>query len=176
MAVSTTTRRAATSRPSTPIASRTIQSVMNYLFQLDGVGPNAAVAYSNQTLDHLDRGIAGIGYAAYRFTQAILRRSRPRPGTVRTPPSPTASPATLHCDGTPLDRRYGLSCEWADRAHRPSRWSNGQNITFDGQCRTPYAARIQRLGQHRPASGGRHRRRVRGAGQRAFLRLPLPRH
>ena len=29
------------------------QSSMNYLFQLDGVGPNAAVAYSNQTLETL---------------------------------------------------------------------------------------------------------------------------
>ena len=37
------------------------QSVMNYLFQLDGVGPNAAVAYSNQTLAIVVRDLVGIG-------------------------------------------------------------------------------------------------------------------
>ena len=28
-----------------------LSELMNYLFQLDGVGPNGAVAFSNQTLD-----------------------------------------------------------------------------------------------------------------------------
>ena len=35
------------------------QSTMNYLFQLDGVGPNASVAYSNQTLTTLLPGSLG---------------------------------------------------------------------------------------------------------------------
>jgi hypothetical protein len=81
------------------------QSIMNYLFQLDGVGPNAAVAFSNQTLTELYPGSLGsvaqladidtghVGSAATFATSAWY-------GT--TAPSPTASPATLHCDGTPL--------------------------------------------------------------------------
>ena len=53
------------------------QSTMNYLFQLDGVGPNGAIAYSNQTLTELTESSLsqvspafrhGCGGAAATFT------------------------------------------------------------------------------------------------------------
>ena len=96
------------------------QSVMNYLFQLDGVGPNAAVAFSNQTLTTLLRASLALGVSSAdldRRSTTISRHSQLRPGTTSTAPSPTASPATLHCDGTPLDRRYRISREWHRRSH-----------------------------------------------------------
>ncbi len=46
--------------------------------------------------------------------------------------SPTASPATLHCDGTPLDGDTGYRVNGTVAPISPA-WSNGQNITFDGQ-------------------------------------------
>jgi uncharacterized protein (DUF2345 family) len=110
------------------------QSVMNYLFQLDGVGPNAAVAYSNQTLTELfepslqsvtqltdtDSGFAG--------TAATFPTS-----TWYTPiaPSSTASAATLHCDGTPLSGDTGYRVNGTIAPVSPQ-WQNGQNIGFDG--------------------------------------------
>jgi MBG domain (YGX type)/PASTA domain/Galactose oxidase, central domain len=110
------------------------QSVMNYLFQLDGVGPNAAVAYSNQTLTELfssslqsvgqladtDSGFAGI---APTFSTSAWYTS--------TPPSSTTSPATLHCDGTPLTGDTGYRVNGTVAPISPP-WQSGQNITFDG--------------------------------------------
>ena len=114
------------------------QSVMNYLFQLDGVGPNAAVAYSNQTLTQLsdaslsmetqltDTDPGFVGNPATFSTSAWYST---------TAPSPTASPATLHCDGTPLTGDTGYRVNGTVAPVSPA-WSNGQNITFDG---VPYS-------------------------------------
>jgi hypothetical protein len=110
------------------------QSVMNYLFQLDGVGPNAAVAYSNQTLTELfepslqsvtqltdtDSGFAGI---AATFPTSTWYTP--------TSPSSTASAATLHCDGTPLSGDTGYRVNGTIAPVSPQ-WQNGQNIGFDG--------------------------------------------
>ncbi|WP_263351921.1 choice-of-anchor D domain-containing protein [Acidicapsa acidisoli] len=110
------------------------QSVMNYLFQLDGVGPNAAVAYSNQTLTELfrsslqsvgqladtDSGFAGI---APTFSTSVWYTS--------TPPTSTTSPATLHCDGTPLTGDTGYRVNGTVAPISPP-WQSGQNVTFDG--------------------------------------------
>jgi sugar lactone lactonase YvrE len=111
------------------------QSSMNYLFQLDGVGPNLTVAYSNQMLTTVTEASAGsvtqltdpLGHAATFATSAWYV---PYISGVST-----ASPATLHCDGTPLtgDAAYRVN---GPIAPITPAWSNGQNITFDGQAYT----------------------------------------
>jgi hypothetical protein len=107
---------------------------MNYLFQLDGVGPNGAIAYSNQQLETLSESSLG--------SVSDLVDVNNNPATystsawyVPTPPSPTASPATLHCDGTPLGNDTGYRVDGAVDPLSPQ-WSNGQNITFDDQTYT----------------------------------------
>jgi sugar lactone lactonase YvrE/uncharacterized protein (DUF2345 family) len=115
------------------------QSVMNYLFQLDGVGPNAAVAYSNQTLDGEPQtgtpailSQASFG-SAYQLTDPSGNPATFSTSTWYTPnaPSETTSPATLHCDGTPLNGDTGYRVEGPIAPITPA-WTNGQNITFDG--------------------------------------------
>ena len=106
------------------------QSSMNYLFQLDGVGPNAAVAYSNQTLETLNEASLGsvvnltdgVGNPATFSTSAWY---------TSTQPSPTASAAILHCDGTPLTGDTGYRVDGSIAPVTPA-WSAGQNIGFDG--------------------------------------------
>ncbi|MBS1801855.1 MAG: PASTA domain-containing protein [Acidobacteria bacterium] len=108
------------------------QSIMNYLFQLDGVGPSSAIALSNQTLTTLTRSSLGsvsqlvdtVGGAATFPTSTWY---------VATAPSPTTSPATLHCDGLPLAGDIGYRVSGPIAPITPP-WSNGQNITFDGQA------------------------------------------
>ncbi len=108
------------------------QSIMNYLFQLDGVGPNASVAYSNQALTTLNcRPRLGSVTSAYGRLRTIPPRSRLRPGTFHAAWHIGASAATMHCDGTPLTGDTGLSRGWVDCAHPGRAWSTGQNITFD---------------------------------------------
>jgi len=113
------------------------QSIMNYLFQLDGVGPSSAIAFSNQTLTTLtksslgsvnqllDTGVPGGAAAAFPTSTWY----------VATAPSPTTSPATLHCDGVPLGGDIGYRVTGSIAPITPP-WSNGQNITFDGQAYT----------------------------------------
>ena len=110
------------------------QSIMNYLFQLDGVGPGAAIAFSNQALTTLtqsslssvsqliDTSVPGGAAATYPTSTWY----------VPTAPSPTASPATLHCDGAPLGGDLGYRVTGSIAPITPP-WSNGQNVTFDGQ-------------------------------------------
>jgi hypothetical protein len=119
------------------------QSSMNYLFQLDGVGPNAAVAYSNQQLDGEPQGgppaILNEGSLS-GVTQ--LTDGSGNPATFSTsawytsaPPSSTASKAMLHCDGTPLAGDTGYRVNGSIAPITPA-WTSGQNIAFDG---VPYS-------------------------------------
>jgi sugar lactone lactonase YvrE len=106
------------------------QSVMNYLFQLDGVGPNAAVAYSNQTLETLTES------SLNSVTNLTDGSSNPATFSTSswyspTAPSSTASAATLHCDGTPLTGDTGYRVNGSIAPITPP-WTSGQNITFDG--------------------------------------------
>jgi sugar lactone lactonase YvrE len=106
------------------------QSVMNYLFQLDLVGPNKTVAFSNQTLATLNENTAGsvtqltdtLGNAATFPTSAWY---------VPYTTSATVSPATLHCDGTPLNGEQGYRVDSSIAPIAPS-WSNGQDLSFIG--------------------------------------------
>ena len=115
-----------------------LQSIMNYLFQLDGVGPNAAIALfePDSLRDHVSRS----------------EFDHPAPGYGRRPRwrccnflnhdlvYPDGSQHNRQrCDPSlrwhPADRRYGISCERACRADH-SGVESGQNITFDGQSYT----------------------------------------
>ncbi len=116
------------------------QSVMNYLFQLDGVGPNAAVAFSNQQLDGepLSGPPATVLSLNSLGSVAQLTDGSGNPATFSTSawytpnaPSSTASPATMHCDGTPLTGDTGYRVDGTVDPLSPS-WSPDQNITFDG--------------------------------------------
>jgi sugar lactone lactonase YvrE/uncharacterized protein (DUF2345 family) len=106
------------------------QSVMNYLFQLDLVGPAHTVAFSNQALATLNENAAG------SVTQ--LTDTMGNPATFPTsawysptPANPTASAATLHCDGTPLNGEVGYRID-APIAPITPPWSNGQDLSFIG--------------------------------------------
>jgi hypothetical protein len=107
------------------------QSIMNYLFQLDGVGPNASIAFSNQKLATLLPGSLG------SVTQ--LLDGSGNPATFPTSswytsvaPGNGESAASQHCDGTPLngDAEYRINASIAPIPTADA-WSNGQNITFD---------------------------------------------
>ena len=106
------------------------QSVMNYLFQLDGVGLNHSVAFSNQALASINENTAG------SITQ--LSDSAGNPATFTTSawyvPYTTGSPvsaATLHCDGTPLNGEQGYRVDSSIAPISPA-WSNGQDLSFTG--------------------------------------------
>jgi len=110
------------------------QSVMNYLFQLDLVGPNKSVAYSNQSLLTLNENTLG------SVTQLTDNLSNPAtfPTSAWYVPytaGSTASPATMHCDGTPLN---GGSAYRVDAPIAPvtPAWVNGQDINFIGVLQT----------------------------------------
>jgi hypothetical protein len=106
------------------------QSVMNYLFQLDLVGPNQSLAFSNQSLKSVNENAAGSittltdasGNAATFPTSAWY---------VPYTTGSTASPATLHCDGTPLEGEQGYRVDSSIAPITPA-WTNGQDLSFIG--------------------------------------------
>ena len=108
------------------------QSSMNYLFQLGGVGPSSAVAYSNQTLETLtESSIGGISNLEdINSVPAAFSTSAWYSPT--EPPNSTESPAQLHCDGSPLNPgETGYFVQGPVLPVTPP-WSSNQNITFDG--------------------------------------------
>jgi MBG domain (YGX type)/PASTA domain len=126
------------------------QSSMNYLFQLDGVGPNSAVTYSNQVLYGQvpgalatilggDSGTTNPNFTTIPFGSAVnLTDQFGNPASfttsawyTTTPPSSTASAATMHCDGSPLNNDTAYRVTGPVDSISPA-WSTGQNITFDG--------------------------------------------
>ncbi len=115
------------------------QSTMNYLFQLDGVGPNGAVAFSNQTLTPLSvTSLAGVTQLLDTDAGSVGAAPTFSTSTWYTPAQPTGSSesqATLHCDGTPLsgDTGYRVSGTVDPLPQAPqATWTNSQNIAFDG--------------------------------------------
>jgi hypothetical protein len=110
------------------------QSIMNYLFQLDGVGPNQAIAFSNQTLTTLNESTAG---SVTQLTD-LSNAAATFPTSAWYVPFTTgslATPATRHCDGTPLvgDAAYRVD---ASIAPITPAWANGQDINFIGTLQT----------------------------------------
>src|SRR5208337_3807706 len=131
------------------------QSTMNYLFQLDGVGPASAITYSNQVLESETQGgttptalggdstattppfpILGLP-SVYQLTDGSGNPATYSTSSWYTPtaPSSTASAATMHCDGTPLNGDTGYRVTGSVDPVSPA-WASGQNITFDGE---PYS-------------------------------------
>ncbi|MGD0482622.1 MAG: choice-of-anchor D domain-containing protein [Terracidiphilus sp.] len=107
------------------------QSTMNYLFQLDGVGPSASVAFSNQTLATLLPGSLG---SVTQLTDGVGNPATFSTSSwyTSTEPATAESAATMHCDGTPLtgDTGYRINASIAPIPTTDA-WSTGQNITFD---------------------------------------------
>ena len=112
------------------------QSSMNYLFQLSGVGPNNAVAYSNQALETLTEASLG-GVSDLEVNNTTLATfSTSAWYAPSAPPNSTESPASMHCDGTPLNAagnpdETGYFVTGSVAPVTPS-WANNQDITFDG--------------------------------------------
>ena len=112
------------------------QSIMNYLFQLDGVGPASAVALSNQTLTPVTQSSFNLVTTLVDTDPGFNNVAATFPtSTWYTPtaPSSTASAATLHCDGTPLGGDVGYRVNGPIAPTITPAWASGQNITFDGQ-------------------------------------------
>ena len=107
------------------------QSSMNYLFQLGGVGPNAAVAYSNQTLETLSGASLNTVTNLVDINSLAASYSTSDWYAPVAPANSTESAATLHCDGTPLNGDTGYLVQGSVAPVTPA-WSAGQNITFDG--------------------------------------------
>ena len=108
------------------------QSVMNYLFQLDLVGPNQAVAYSNQQLVTLNENAPVTQLTGPSNSPATFPTSA---WYVFTPPSPSSSAATLHCDGTPTNGVNGYRVNASIAPITPA-WTPGQDINFIGVLET----------------------------------------
>jgi len=113
------------------------QSVMNYLFQLDLVGPNQAIALSNQTLATLNETTAG--------STTQLTDVAGNPATFATSawyvPNISGSPvssATRHCDGTPLPPNSVANYYRVDAPIAPitPAWVDGQDLNFIGKLLT----------------------------------------
>jgi len=105
------------------------QSVMSYLFQVDLLQSDSlghlALDYSGQSLNALDENnnlstSQGLVGAAYPYTKWYAPSS-PVPST----------PASSHCDGTPIGPNDKPMYAVAGPAS-PIAWVNGQDINFDG--------------------------------------------
>jgi sugar lactone lactonase YvrE len=117
------------------------QSVMNYLFQIDGLGPNSAIAYSNQTLATLND--SSLSSAPFTATDGVT------PPTFSTSAwyapysagATTASPATMFCDGGAYvsgdPQYYRVDGSVTPSINPP--WASGWNITYDS---VPYTTML----------------------------------
>ncbi len=110
------------------------QSVMNYLFQLDLVGPNQSIALSNQTLATLNESTAS-ATTQLRDVGGVAATFPTSAWYVPYTTGSTVSPATRHCDGTPLtgDQAYRVD---ASIAPVTPPWTNGQDLNFIGNLQT----------------------------------------
>lgn len=112
-----------------PNCKSNFQSVMNYMFQVDLVGPNGALDFSGQQLDTLNEagltGVPGVTIAGGTPTYSTTKWYSP------IAPNGVGTAATHHCDGTPLlatdPPMYRL-----EGPTTPITWFNGWDINFDG--------------------------------------------
>jgi hypothetical protein len=75
------------------------QSVMNYLFQVDLLGPNGVLDFSSQQLNTVDENSLGFGITTTNVSAIAFTTTK---WYDVNPPNGVGSPATRHCDGTPL--------------------------------------------------------------------------
>jgi hypothetical protein len=114
------------------------QSVMNYLFTVDLLGPGQTLDYSEQSLNPLDESsLAGAvtapsGSPTYSTTKWYAP----------SPPGGVGTKATVHCDGTPIDHSHDFTPTMylvegdADPISPVSAWQSPQDITFNGSIDT----------------------------------------
>jgi sugar lactone lactonase YvrE len=105
------------------------QSIMNYLFQLDGIGPASTIAFSNQTLATLN----GPNWTVGSLTNTIGGAANIPYSAWYVPwvsGATTASSATLHCDGTPIGTDALYYRVNGPIAPITPGWQNGQEITY----------------------------------------------
>lgn len=108
------------------------QSSMNYLFQLDGVGPANTVTFSNQTLETLTEGSLGTVTNLLDVNNAFATYPGSAWYSSTQPPNSTETQASRHCDGTPLKAgETGYFVEGSVAPVTPA-WTADQNLTFDG--------------------------------------------
>ena len=105
------------------------QSIMNYLFQIDLL-PGKVLAFSGQALDTMDER-TGFGTWTDIPTFPQTRWYVPWSSTV------PGSPATRHCDGTPILDASAMVREDHDIASLT--WTPGRDINFDGQLNAALA-------------------------------------
>jgi hypothetical protein len=116
-------------------------SVMNYLFQVDLLGPNAALDYSSQQLASLNESSLSVGVSTTDGTNTAF------PTTTWydvAPPNGIGSAATRHCDGTlkaptdPDPTMYRISgptpTPLSPSSTIPIKWSSPTlDTTYDGK-------------------------------------------
>jgi hypothetical protein len=111
------------------------QSVMSYLFQVDGIQSDSqgdlTLDYSDRVLDSLDEnslsepGLTGPEGLLYQYTK-WFSPSSPVSGT-------NTLPATSHCDGTPISSTdFNQTMYETEGPAYPIAWSAPQDINFDG--------------------------------------------
>jgi hypothetical protein len=109
------------------------QSVMNYLFQLDLLGPNSVLDYSGQQLIPLNETTLGtttltdLNNAASAFSTSKWYAS--------SAPFGVGSPATHYCDGTPFTTNPPQMFRIEDSTLLIP-WTPNQDINFDAQANT----------------------------------------
>ena len=99
------------------------QSIMNYLFQIDLL-PGNVLAFSRQALDTMDESAGSVtwtGNPTFPQTRWYVPWSSTVPG----------SPATRHCDGTPI--LDGATMVREDHSVSSMTWTAPGDINFDGQ-------------------------------------------
>ena len=106
-----------------PNCKSNFQSVMNYLFQVDLLGPNGVLDYSSQELTALDESSAS---PANVLANALYSTT-----TWFAPNQPIGTAATHHCDGSPL-LASDPSTFRIDGPSASIQWFAGQDINFDG--------------------------------------------
>ena len=105
------------------------QSIMNYMFQIDLL-PGNVLAFSGQALDTMNENS---GSANWTVSPAVskTRWYVPWSSTVQ------GSPATRHCDGTPiLNSSQMVREDQVIDINTRLTWTPGQDIDFDGQLNT----------------------------------------
>ncbi|MBV9437103.1 MAG: Ig-like domain repeat protein, partial [Acidobacteria bacterium] len=107
------------------------QSVMNYMFQIDLLGPNHALELSNQQLPTIDESQAG---SVANFGTPIFPTSS---WYVPAASNPNVAPATRHCDGSAVVPGTAMfRVDGPVDGSAPLGWTNGQDVNYDGQLNT----------------------------------------
>jgi len=105
------------------------QSIMNYLFQIDGLGPDAAIDYSSENLSNLDKSQLGTQILGLSTTSNAPPKYSTTSWYSPIPPFDAGTPASRRCDGSLPN---GETEFLITGAAAPVAWTTGQDINFDG--------------------------------------------